>query len=83
VRINAEEGFAYSYKDGEVENGIRGQLPKLDPVGKEEAAKKFMGWKGKPTLQKGNKHDSKTLWRLWPRNRTWMNEVRFGRRNKP
>jgi hypothetical protein len=50
VGINAEVGFAHSDKDGEMENGIRGQLPELDPVGKKEVTKKFMGWKGKPTL---------------------------------
>jgi hypothetical protein len=83
VGINAEEGFAHSDKDGEVESGIRGQLPKLDPVGKEEATKKFVGWKGKPMMHKGNEHDGKTLWRLWERNRTWMRKVRLSRRNKP
>ena len=81
--INAEESFAHSDKDGKMENGIRGQLPKLDLLGKEEATKKFVGWKGKPTLQKGNEHNSKALWGLWARSGTWMNEVGFSRRNEP
>jgi hypothetical protein len=83
VGINAEVGFTHSDKDGEVENRIWSQLPELDPVRKEEAGKKFVGWKGKPTLQKSDEHDSKALWGLWARNRTWMNEVRFDRRNEP
>jgi hypothetical protein len=50
VGINAEVGFAHSDKDGEVENRIWGQLPELDPVGKEHETEKIVGWKGKPTL---------------------------------
>jgi hypothetical protein len=83
VGVDAEESLAHSDKDGDMENGIWSQLPELNSVEKEERTKKFVGWKRKPMLQKGNEHDGKTLWRLWARSGTWMSKVIFGTRNEP
>ena len=45
VGVNAEVGFADSNEDGQMEDGVWGQLPKLNPIGKEKAAKELVGWK--------------------------------------
>jgi hypothetical protein len=48
VGVNAEEGFTNGDKNEKVENGIRGQLPELDPVEEKKGTKKFVGRKRKP-----------------------------------
>jgi hypothetical protein len=66
-----------------MEDGVKSQLLELNPVEKEKRAKKFVGWKRKPTLYESNEHNGKTLWRLWARSGTWMKEIRFDRRDEP
>jgi hypothetical protein len=83
VGVNAEEGLTYRDENGEVEDGIWGQLPELDPVGETKASEEFVGWKRKPTLQKGREHNNETLRGLRARSRTWMNEVRLDRGDDP
>jgi hypothetical protein len=59
VGINAEEGFADGDEDIKMENGIWGQLPKLDPIEEKKGAKKLVGRKREPSKQKGDEHNSK------------------------
>jgi hypothetical protein len=47
--VNAEESFAEGNEDGEMKDGIRGQLPELNPIGKEKRTNKFVVRKRKPT----------------------------------
>jgi hypothetical protein len=61
VGVDADESLAQDDNDRKMENGIRSQLPEVNSIEKEEGTKKFMGWKRKPTLQKSNEHDGKTL----------------------
>jgi hypothetical protein len=42
VGFNAEEGLTYSDENGEVEDGIQGQLLELDPAGEKKAAEEFV-----------------------------------------
>jgi hypothetical protein len=44
VGVNAEVGLADGDKDGQMENGVWGQLPKLNPVREEKAAEELVGW---------------------------------------
>lgn len=46
VGVDAEESLANSDEDGQVKDGIWGQLPKLNPIGKKKASKKLVGWEG-------------------------------------
>jgi hypothetical protein len=45
VRVDAQETFTESDKDGDVEERVWGQLVQLDPVDKEKATKKFVNKK--------------------------------------
>jgi hypothetical protein len=75
VRLNAEEGFADSDKNGKVEDGIWGQLPELNPIEEKEGAKELVRRKREATKQKSDKHDGEALWGIWARNRTWETNV--------
>jgi hypothetical protein len=44
VGVNAEVGLADGDKNGQVEDGVWGQLPKLNPVREEKVAEELMGW---------------------------------------
>jgi hypothetical protein len=83
VGVNAEEGLAYGDENGEVEDGIWGQLPNLDPIGENKAAEELVGWERKPTLQKSREHNSEALRGIWARGRTWMSKVRLNERDEP
>jgi hypothetical protein len=65
--VDAKEGLTQSDEDGKMKNGIRGQLPELDPVEKKKRTKEFVGREREPTKQEGNKHNSKAFRRLWAR----------------
>jgi hypothetical protein len=62
VGVNAEEYLAYSDGNDDVEDGVWSQLPKLNPIGEKKATEEIVGWKRKPTVQKGRKHNSEALW---------------------
>jgi hypothetical protein len=79
VGVNAEEGLTQCNKDAKVEDGIRGQLPVLNPIEEEKRAQKILRGERKTTKQKGIKHNSEALWRLRAGGRTWMKVVRFDR----
>jgi hypothetical protein len=75
VGVNAEVSLADGDKDGQMENGVWGQLPKLNPIRKEKVAEELVGWGRQPTVQKSRKHNGKTIGRLWTRYMTWVDEV--------
>jgi hypothetical protein len=55
MRVDAKETFTESDKDGNVQNGIGGQLVKLNPVDEEQTAEKFMEGDGKTTDEEVDK----------------------------
>jgi hypothetical protein len=70
VGVNAELSLADSDKDGQMEDGVWGQLPKLNPIRKKKAAEELVGWERQPTVHESQKHNCKTIGRLWVRYRT-------------
>jgi hypothetical protein len=60
VRVDTKEDLADSDENCDVQNQIQRQLPGLNVVQKQEASKKFVGWKRQPTEHKSGKHNSES-----------------------
>jgi hypothetical protein len=55
MRVDAKQTFTQNDKDGNVQNGVGGQLVKLNPVDEKQTAKEFMERNRKATEEKINK----------------------------
>jgi hypothetical protein len=55
VRVDAQEALAEGDKDVNVEERVRGQLVKLNPIDEEETAEELMHRNRKPTDEEVNK----------------------------
>jgi hypothetical protein len=61
VGVNVEVGFIDSNEDGQMEDRVWGQLPKLNPIRKNKEAEELVGWERQPTVQENQKHNGKPL----------------------
>ena len=57
MRLDAEEGLAYDNERRDVEDKIRGQIMKIQPVVEHKPADEGMEWKSQSTDEVGEKHD--------------------------
>ena len=62
---NPQIALAESYENDNMENGVRGKLPELHPVNKEQPTEEFVGWKGKTVEEESKKHYPPSFQRIW------------------
>jgi hypothetical protein len=60
VRVDAQEAFAEGHNNRDVEEGVRGQLVKLNPIDEDETAEEFMHRNGKTTDKEVNEYYPET-----------------------
>jgi hypothetical protein len=64
IRRDSKEAFAQCDKNGNVEDGIRGQLVQLNPVNKKKAAEEIVNWGRKAADEVINETNPVLHWRV-------------------